>query len=427
MGLLPFRFSDRLPEEATNPTHSLAYVAEEYPSLSETFVQMEMEELVRFGWDVHVFALRPPPAQPLQAAGALTGRVTYSPPFLAPIAWLAHVRCLLTTPWHYIRTMITTTRLVRPGLRGLLRAGYTFHQAVYFAQVAKALGVTHLRAHFAGRRTEVALLIKQLTRITYSFTEHAGAAFREARTLPLKVACAEFVVTSSDFIRQAMLQNCPDCLPGKVTVIYGGVHPDRLTENERICPSTFTILAVARFVAPKGLSNLIDACAILAEKGRVFECWLVGEGPEGPMLVQQGARLGLEQQVRFIGPLPYDRLLPLYRQVSVVVAASIVLADGSRDGIPTVLIEALVAGTPVVASAVSGIPELVKDGRTGFLVPPGDAMALAAAIERVMVDYDYALSLARAGRRLVLDKFDIQRNVEVLSALILQHVGRFQS
>jgi len=178
------------------------------------------------------------------------------------------------------------------------------------------------------------------------------------------------------------------------------------------------ILSVGRMVPKKGMGDLISACRLLMTRGVRFRCVIVGEGPLRGELESQIRELGLERLVTFLGAMAHDGLVSLYGQASVFALAPHITEDGDRDGIPNVLAEAMAAGIPVVSTSVSGIPELIEDGRTGVLVGPRDPEALADAVERLLRDPALRQKLVVAARRKIEDGFECWETAKALRTLL---------
>jgi glycosyltransferase involved in cell wall biosynthesis len=183
------------------------------------------------------------------------------------------------------------------------------------------------------------------------------------------------------------------------------------------------VLAVGRLIEKKGFADLVRACELVRRRGRSFRCSIVGKGPLEGELKALVRELGLEDVVELTGPRPREQLLGLYRRASVFAAPCVVGSDGNRDGLPTVLVEAMALGVPVVSTDVTGIPELVEDGRTGLLVPQRDCEALAGALDRLLSDRRAAQELAAAARQRVEREFDLHVNVAQLR-LLLEEAAR---
>ncbi len=261
----------------------------------------------------------------------------------------------------------------------------------------------------------MAWLASTITGLPFSFTGHAKDLYTEelnpAGLLARKTAAARFVVTCTEANRthlEALGTGTP------VHVVYHGLSTDftDLTEGalDRVPPPTLRILGVGRLVPKKGFDTWVEACALLRDAGVPFHAVIAGESGESEAQVRAlVAARGLADVVQITGPLTAAQLFAHYRTASVMSLACRVTDDGDRDGIPNVLVEAMACGTPVVSTAVSGIPELVQDGVTGLLVPPEDPAALATAWRRVADDPALAARLSAAGRDTVLERFDGDR------------------
>jgi colanic acid/amylovoran biosynthesis glycosyltransferase len=220
-------------------------------------------------------------------------------------------------------------------------------------------------------------------------------------------------VTVSDYNRRHL-----ERLGGRYLVrIYNGLDLDRFAPNGKAPDQPPLVLAVGRLVEKKGFDVLVGACELLRRDGVRFRCLIVGKGELADELQGMISALDLERHVELAGPLPRESLLDLFRRASVVAAPCVVGGDGNRDGLPTVLTEAMALKVPVVATPVTGIPELVEDDRTGLIVPERDPAALAAAVRRLLEDTDAARRLAEAGRERVERDFDLHVNVGRLRTL----------
>ncbi|HKB15288.1 MAG TPA: glycosyltransferase, partial [Planctomycetota bacterium] len=206
--------------------------------------------------------------------------------------------------------------------------------------------------------------------------------------------------------------------PERIPIIPWGIDPARWGgEAER--PGRGVLLSACRLVEKKGLRDLVPALARLAQRGVPFRWIAAGEGPERASLEALVARHGLEKRVEFLGPVPNDRVRELLLRSDLAVLPCVVAASGDRDGIPTFLLEAMLCGVPVVTTPVSGIPELVVDGETGFLARPGEPESLAEAIERALRDRLLADRVAARARKRVESTQRVERSAE----LLLQAVG----
>jgi glycosyltransferase involved in cell wall biosynthesis len=291
-----------------------------------------------------------------------------------------------------------------------------FLQAGVIADHVQREGVCHIHAHFASSAASVALDVHRLTGVPYSFTAHAKDIYRNGLDidhLRMKLDQARFAVTVSDYNRDHLAR-----LGARHVVrIYNGIDLRRFVPNGGASDEPPLVLAVGRLVEKKGFDVLIRACELLRVDGVRFRCLIVGKGELAHDLQTLISALDLEQYVELAGPLPREKLLELFPRAAVVAAPCVVGSDGNRDGLPTVLTEAMALKVPVVATPVTGIPELVEDGETGLIVPERDPAALATAIRLLVEDTETARRLAEAGRERVERDFDLHVNVRELRTL----------
>jgi glycosyltransferase involved in cell wall biosynthesis len=397
-------------------TPTIAYLLKMYPRFSETFVLSELLELERQQVPLHIFALKKPDDGVFHADIAkLRARVTYLPesPLLDPGVYAAAHRQVLTQdPRRYGSALTAAARQHRTtALKHFLQAGY-------IARLLPRLGISHVHAHFASAPAAVALHLHRLTGISYSFTAHAKDIYIDGvdqAALAAKLQSARFAVTVSDYNLRHLSKLAE---PHRLVRIYNGLDLERFSPNGVPAPEVPLVLAVGRLIEKKGFADLVRACALLRLSGRRFRCLIVGKGPLEEELHALIHNLALREAVELPGPVPREQLLELYRRASVVVAPCVVGSDGNRDGLPTVLIEAMALGVPVVSTDVTGIPELVEHGVTGLLVPQHDPDAIARAIERILVDRPAGQALARNARTRVERDFDLRANVSQLRSLL---------
>jgi glycosyltransferase involved in cell wall biosynthesis len=284
--------------------------------------------------------------------------------------------------------------------------------------LAKARGVGHLHAHFAEAATTVAMLASRLSGVSFSFTAHAwdiydrqsvGRAF-----LKEKIRRARFVVTVSDYNRRALRLLCGEEASRKIIRVYNGIDLSRFHPDPSVAREADFILAVGRLVEKKGFHHLIHACRLLRDKGLSFRCLIVGEGEERERLTRQIETLRVGTHVRLIGAQAQEQVVKMMREATVLVLPCVISASGDRDALPTVLLEALAVGLPAISTTVAGIPEIIEHGKTGFLVPPGDSISLAATIEEVLDNPRLRERSASGGIRKARRSFDIRKNVRIL-------------
>ncbi len=387
----------------------VGYVLKRYPRFSETFVVNEILAHEAAGLSLDIVALREPTDPVIQQAVA---RVR------APVISLAIPGEAL--PEGATDRLIGEAGQRLPGLRLELQrfgdeARRDVYQGIRLALLAQERGLSHLHAHFATSATSVARIASRLTGIPYSFTAHAKDIYHESvvqEDLRRKLVDARAAMTVSDYNLGWLRAACGEAA-SRVRRVYNGLD---LGEFPFACPRERAprVVFVGRLVPKKGVEILIDACDLLARRGVAFQCDLLGAGPLAPSLQERIAALGLGHRVHCLGAQPRSAVVEHLRRAAVFAAPCVVSPDGDRDGLPTVLLEAMALGTPCVATPVTGIPEVVRHEETGLLVPERDAGALAGAIARLLAGRSLRIRLAEAARRLMVREFDVHRNAALL-------------
>jgi glycosyltransferase involved in cell wall biosynthesis len=399
----------------SEPTR-VGYVLKRYPRYSETFIVNEILAHERAGLSVDIFALRPPNDTHFQdAISRVRASVTYLPCQGVKAAdW-----------WHEV----DEANRHLPGLFALLDAASGVDaievlQAAMLARECQSRGLTHLHAHFATSATTVARLAARFAGLPYSFTAHAKDIFHDSvcrHDFERKLTDAAAVVTVSDFNFQ-FLHDTYRGASARVERIYNGLDLDQFSYKTPDARPP-RIVAVGRLVEKKGFSDLIEACAILKKRGLRFSCGIVGTGPLQPDLQQQIARLGLDRQVELLGPRPQAEVIRLMQEACALVAPCVVGEDGNRDGLPTVLLEAMALGTPCISTDVTGIPEVIRNDETGIMVPQRDPLSLANAVAKLVSSSKFSVRLASAARQLIESEFDVNRSAAVLRGLFAVQRG----
>jgi glycosyltransferase involved in cell wall biosynthesis len=262
----------------------------------------------------------------------------------------------------------------------------------------------------------VALVASRLLDARYSVTAHAREIYVAPVLLPERISNAAFTATCTEYNRRHLATLVDRSTGERILRLYHGLdlstfdgRPRRAEDAQRPL-----LLSVAQLWERKGLEDLVRACGHLRDRGSEFRCEIVGEGPLRPRLEALIAELRLGELVTLTGPLPHPEVVARLAAARAFVLPCVVAPDGDRDGIPNVILEAMASGLPVVSTPVSGIPEVVRDGETGYLVPEHDPEAVASACERLLTDADLASRLGEAGRVFVRREFDLHRNVDRL-------------
>jgi glycosyltransferase involved in cell wall biosynthesis len=398
----------------------VAYIMSRFPKLTETFILYEMLTLQKQSIEVDVFPLLRERTEVMHPEAKQFVEVAHYQPFISLPIIRANLHFLWNKPRAYLITLWDLLRANWGSFGFFTGAIGIFPKVVLFAYQMKVAGINHVHAHFASHPAAAGFIIHRLVGIPYSFTAHGSDLHRDRHMLCEKVAEAEFVVAISDYNKELILSECQGNYRDKVTVIHCGVDTDIFQARSSETPhekgeNPFVILCIGTLHEVKGQPYLIEACRMLQERGIDFVCHFVGDGPDGYALIAQADKAGLSEKVRFHGRLTRDEIARLLQDADVLAAPSVPTRDGRREGIPVVLMEAMGSGVAVVASKISGIPELVKDQTTGLLVPPRDATSLANALERYFADPQLRRQLGRAGRKTVVKEFDLIKNAAKLA------------
>jgi glycosyltransferase involved in cell wall biosynthesis len=406
---------DAAPPDARRP---IGLLVKMFPKLSETFVLEEVLGLERLGLALRIYTLAAPSDDIVHAAAQrVRAPVTRVPSSWRSDPWrlaARHLRWALTRPLGYAGALRLAMRRGRAGLADFLRAGWLAGQL-------SDDGVAHLHTHFISAPADVAELVSRIAGMPFSISAHAKDIYLgQADDLQRKLRAARFTVTCTGLNCQTLRALAPRA---DVRRMYHGIdhsvfHPGRRLFADLLGDAAPLLLSVGRLREKKGLDTLIDACAVLRTRGVAFRCEIVGYGDEQPRLAALIARHGLAGRVTLVGKLAREQVIDRYAHAAVYVQPSRVAADGDRDGIPNVLLEAMAMGLPVVATNVSGIPEVVRDQHNGLLVAADDPGVLADAIERLLGDDALAGRLGRAARKTVTESFDNDRNLRLVVRLL---------
>jgi glycosyltransferase involved in cell wall biosynthesis len=405
----------------------IAYLFSRYPVPSQTFCDTEMRALEQRGCEVEIYSCSPPTTSfRHETAGRPVGPVFYAPP--QPGLELGRLAAMRRGVWPAGLIAEHEARFgaqYEPGRRAM--------HAVAFAERLVRRGVDHLHVHFANRATHAALFIHALTGLPFSFTAHAQDFLVDLGSdALLQEMCAQaaFVVTVSDYSRGALVEKCP-AAAGKIRRIYNGLPLDRWPAPLPSavagcshgalspCPTAdaLRIFSVGRLIDFKGFDDLITACALLRDRGLAFACEIAGEGPAQLALQAQITALGLLEHVRLLGLLPQTEIRSRLATCDVFALASRTDDKGACDVLPTVILEAMAAGRPVVSTRLAGIPEMILEGENGLLVEPGDPDALAGALANLANDPPLRQRFGRAARARLEAYFSAERASGELAAL----------
>lgn len=394
----------------------IAYLMSRWPKLTETFVLYELLAVEALGQPVELYPLlrhREPASHP--EAIALSARAHYLP-FLSRAILASQVDALRRRPRAYLGALASLLRGTMGSVNYFFGGLAIFPKVVHMARLMETSGVVHVHCHFANHPAAAGFIIHRLTGISYSFVAHGSDLHVDRRMLDRKVAEAAFVVAISKDNLEEIVAEVGEKARPRVEVIHCGVDTARLRPRSQTgrADRPFTILCIGTLHEVKGQAVLIEALRLLRDRGIAIACRIIGDGEDEVMLRDRIAAADLDGSVILDGRLARNEVIAALGDADLLVAPSVVASDGKREGIPVVLMEAMSCGLPVVASRLSGIPELVDDQTSGLLVPPGDAPALADAIDRLQGDADLRARLGAAARERIERDFDLTTNARTI-------------
>ncbi|MBC8506714.1 MAG: glycosyltransferase [Chloroflexi bacterium] len=405
----------------------IAYIMSRFPHLPETFILREMNALEDMGWDIALYPLILQEQSVLHEESKVWVERAHYAPFLSWQVVRANLLTFIQMPFRYFGTLLRTVIENIPSPKFAARALILFPKAVLMAHLMQREGVEHIHAHYATHPALVAWIIHRLSGLSYSVTVHAHDIFVVKTMLKTKLGAASFIAAISEFNRDFLADLVGENIREKTYIIHCGIVPAWYSKDSvRTGGSkgTFEILNISSLQPYKGQLNLLKACSILKEWGIPFRCRIIGEGEERDNLEEFIRANGLSEDVFLLGALSQEKVAQILQTVDCYVQPSVIAADGKMEGIPVAIMEALATGLAVIATNISGIPELIRSGETGLLVPPGDAPALASAIMEMFQSKKFAKQLAVEGKKLVLKEFDLYKNVAQLALQFQYEVAR---
>lgn len=392
----------------------IGYVLKKFPRNSETFILNEVLELQRAGADVTVFSLnRPDDGVFHRGLSELKRPVVYLSG-RKPADWLGLLRqnLNLLSPnkerlWDEFEYLL---KAERPDTWNILSVG------IDLSLRARELGIDRLHAHFATIAAYVSRAAHAMSGIPYSVTCHAKDIYREGVTAERFTSLlrkAQFVVTVCEANRRYIEEHRDPARELDLRVLYNGVDVSMFNPQGRVPESEPTILSVGRLVEKKGFHILLDAMALLKKDGLTPPCWILGDGEDREQLIHKQRELQLSN-VEFLGMRNQDDVRSYMARASLMALPCIVGSDGNRDALPTVLLEALASGVPIISTPVGGVEEIADHGKAGIIVPPGDPQSLAHEIKELLGSPARQQELAQSGRARAEHCFDLATNVRKL-------------
>jgi glycosyltransferase involved in cell wall biosynthesis len=398
---------------------TIAYFSNLYPSPVEPYVVAEIRELRSRGMQVIPCSARRTSRSTLDTTLQLIADETLC---LQPVKWRLALRAAFACVHLYPLLADFYTRVLTQGTESpVRRAKALLHiwLGVYYAILLKGRNVEHIHVHHGYFGSWIAMVAARVLGVGFSLTLHGSDLLLHHAYLDTKLSNCRFCLTVSAFNRWHILQHYPSCAPEKLLVQHMGVellqYPSSAINREPIA-NCMVLLSVGRLHAIKDHAFLIRACRELKDRGLDFLCLIVGDGPERPSLDRLILQLNLRQQVELLGQLPHDWVSYYY------MIADLVVLTSRSEGVPLVLMEAMAHERTVLAPAITGIPELVEHGRTGFLYQPGSLEDFVAQVETIWEKRTTHHCLRRAARQHVFEHYNRDKNLSAFAETFLSRI-----
>lgn len=396
----------------------IAYLTGEYPRATDTFIQREIAALRRQGMTVETCSVRKTGAEhhvgPEQQE-EFRNTFYVIAAAKSPVTLVrSHLKALMASPGRYFGALRLALSTRPAGLKGLLYQLFYFAEAAVLAEHLKARGVRHLHNHIASATCTVAMLTSRISGIPFSFTIHGPDIFFEPRhwRIDAKIAEARFVACISDFCRSQCMIFAGQEHWEKLNIIHCGIDPEKYRGEAATDRQAPHLVFVGRLAGVKGVPVLLEALAGIIADIPGLRVTLIGDGPERAALEARAKALGLGAVVHFAGYMSQDGVAETLARADALVLPSF------AEGVPVTLMEAMAGGLPVLATRVGGISELVEDGVSGYLVPPGNVEALSVRLRDLLGDAALRARMGAAGRAKVAAEFNQEIEAAKLGALI---------
>ncbi len=405
----------------------LAYIVTYFPVLTETFILRELLQFENAGAEVRIYHLTPfQKGVQIHDFAKSTISMAHSSGYFFDLKVLsACLQAIVRRPsavmgvvWRLLRSFYKEPVLLAKSLALLPKS-------FWLAKDLEAWQGQHMHAGFAGHPATAAWIVERMTGIPYSVSCHGHDIFRSQSLLDEKFARAAFVRVISEFNRNFILDKVPGADSANIKVIHCGVDNDGLPERSNSDGKDFRILYVGSLQPRKGVECLLNALKLQSIVGD-WRLDILGDGPSRQNLETLAQSIPNNERIHFAGGQANEVVVEAMRRSDVLVVPSVPGPGGRAEGIPTVLMEALSQGLPVIASRLTGIPELVRHGETGYLFPPGDSKALAGILAEIASNLDAARETAESGRQLVAAEFDLRKNANAMFELFQDYCASGQ-
>lgn len=402
-----------------NPTKKIAYLVNQYPKVSHSFIRREILGLELLGFSVLRLSVRGWNDELVDPVDILErGKTTYilQAGFIKLL--LSSLMVLIQSPLRWIKTLNAAIKMSKGSDKSVFLHLVYFVESCSILAILKKHKIDHLHVHFGTNPAEVAMLTRLLGGPTYSFTVHGPEEFDKPLALKLseKIKYSAFVVAISSFGKSQLCRWIPYSEWPKVHVVHCGLDASFYGVKDAPIPSLNRIVCVGRLCEQKGQLLLVDAVAKLIKAGISIELVLGGDGEMRSQIEDRIRAHGINKNVRITGWISSEQVRDEIQQAKCLVLPSF------AEGLPVVIMESMALKRPVLTTYIAGIPELVQDQKHGFLFPAGDVDALCESIKKLVdLNVDQLHAMGDAAYTQVLKRHRIESEVEKLAFLIEHH------
>jgi len=404
------RTDDDLPLETINMTATttdrpplrVAYITDIFPLAS--FIHLEIKKLRHLGMHIDLYVIWNSPQRARAGEEKSISKETQclSPPRIWQL-FRAHCYYAWKVPHRYYE-ILKLCLAEHTHIRLRRRTLFNFLLAPYLAAGLEKKHLPHIHAHFAFGAATTAMMASRLLNIGFSFTAHRGDILEEKTLLNEKVKRANFVIAISQYNKKVLLREAPETESRKIKTIHLGVDTKVFLPCPQANQGPPVLLAVGYLLARKGHEYLIEACRLLKARGIAYRCVIVGEGPKRKELENLIHRYNMEREVELAGSAPHESIQRYYNRADIFVHPAL------SEGIPVVLMEAMSKGLPVIATRITGVPELVQHEENGILVSPANVVELIEGMTRLLKDKEFRTRLGNNATRTIVQRFNIDVN-----------------
>lgn len=405
-----------------DPTCRMVYLLSRYPAVSHTFFLNEISELRKLGFCIDIASINEPdiPRRAMPEAEGNEADSTYyiKATGVVHACWIA-AKTLVTRPQVILRGAVAALKMGRGNIVPTCFAMFYLAEALILGDWMRIRGHRHLHIHFCGPVATVGMLASIAWQIPYSLMVHGPDEFYDIEKFYLrqKIELAKFVFCISDFCRSQLMRIVDPMHWEKMHVVRLGVDPDLFVPpvQREISGHIPEIICVGRLVPSKGQLILLQACTSLHSRGYHFQVRLVGEGPDRACLEAYAAKQGIA--VFFEGARSHEETRALLGRADIFALSSF------AEGVPVALMEAMAMEIPCVSTSIAGIPELIRDGFDGLLVPASSSAALASALQQLLDHPELCRSLGVAGRKYVSNCYNLRINAAKLADMFRKYAA----